>query len=182
MSPNYAFTSFHHISLDECFWYFHCGFSLLLKLSALSFWDIFLSWYFFYFSDHSLLASYVYTKAMVIHRVLISWLWIFIQLWSRSMYYPTTLNISTGISRLSKESKVILSLPLQIHFSSGSFYLGYWYHQGNMYTRSSLTCNGTSKIVVVINLIFMQYCEISTMMIISILCEKLRHKVIKWYA
>lgn len=141
---------FHFSSPDLVRWLslvFSLWLSLLRKTPcSLSFWDILLSWYSFYFSGHSLLASYAYTKVMVVHRVLVSRLWIFSQVWPWSMYYPTTsLRLFTGISRLSRGSKLILSFPLQTHLLSNSSCLRYWYHQDNMCTSSSLTCDGHSE-------------------------------------
>ena len=71
-SPNYASTPNHQISLDlTCFWCLYCGPSLLLETPySLSSWDMLLSWYFSYFSDHYLSASYAQTEGKVVHRAL----------------------------------------------------------------------------------------------------------------
>ena len=69
-SPIYASTPNRQLSVElTCFWDWHCGHSLLFEAPrSLSSWDMLLSWYFSYFSDHSLSAFYAYTEGMVVHR------------------------------------------------------------------------------------------------------------------
>lgn len=69
-SPIYASTPNCQISLDlTCFWDWHCGHTLLLEAPrSLSSWEMLLSWYFSYFSGHSLSAFYACTEGMVVRR------------------------------------------------------------------------------------------------------------------